>query len=564
MHRFLITLVTLAALLSACGGQPMRNPLPTSSVPTPGPLNKTANYWDLGLSVKYPENWAAPFFTDGQMLLAASIEAARSQPITQPVVAIRIIDPGHDLGLSKDATLEQIAIAVSGGSTVQVGQRLPVKVAGLDGMAINLTDDVARLYSQTVAFRMPDGRVGTMAGVAPFESWADFAPSFDQMRIGAELLKPAVFKVGPVEAAGSLAQGGITFNYPKGWIEKDEPGNVRVYRDSAENEYLDDSGYVNGPYLAVIAQNLPTGVTLQTALAQTAHLRATDPITPVSVGGMPGVQASYTDSASGQVVTFIGFPSQDRSILIVFRWTTPGILVEAVRPTLDAILQSVKFGPVSATLSPLPTAANRPTPASTPDPAFYDGLPQTSLPDGTLILGAASAPVRVVLYTDFACTLCASYDTMIHQYIKGYVRTGKARIEYRYVAAAHKDYSATAAYAVLCAVGQGKAMAMHDRLFALLAAHGMEYFTSANLAKEATALGLDEARLKACIDSAKFAPTLEAATRLGQQSNVTTLPALLIARGDDLAQFIQSNQQNLITPSFQALTEVTAQLAGKP
>lgn len=566
MHRCLMILAALALLLAACANQPVRNPLPTSNVPTPGLLNKAALYWDLGLSVKYPDNWAAPFFTDGQMLLAASVEAARSQPVTQPIVAVRIIDPGRDLGLSKDATLEQIAIAVSGASTVQIGQRVAVKLAGLDGMAINLTDDSARLYSQTVAFRMPDGRVGTMAGVAPFESWADFVPSFDQMRIGAELLKPATFKIAPVEAAGSLAQGGITFNYPKGWIEKDEPGNVRIYRDSAENEYLDDTGYVNGPYLAVIAQNLPTDTTLQTAFTQTANLRSTDKIADISVGGRPGVQASYTDPASGQVVTYIGIPSQDRSILIIFRWTAPGILVDAARPTLNAILQSVQFGAISATLAPLPTAATQPTPGSlkTPAPAFYNGIPQTSLPDGTLIVGAASAPVRVVLFTDFACSLCASYDTVIRQYIDGYVRTGKARIEYRYVAAANKDFSATAAYAALCALEQGKPMAMHDRLFALLPARGMAYFTSANLAKEGATLGLDGARLKTCIDSGKFASTLDTATKLGQQSKVTTLPALLIARGNGVAQFIQNNQRDLITPSFQALTDITTQLAGQP
>ncbi len=122
MHRSSIVLA-FVLLLAACAGQPPSNPLPTSSVPKPGPLNKTALYWDLGLSIKYPDNWATPFFTDGQMLLAATIEAVRSQPITQPIVAVRIIDPGRDLGLTKDATLEQIAIAVSGATSVQVGQR---------------------------------------------------------------------------------------------------------------------------------------------------------------------------------------------------------------------------------------------------------------------------------------------------------------------------------------------------------------------------------------------------------------------------------------------------------
>ena len=71
-------------------------------------------------------------------------------------MAVRIIDPGRDLQLPKDATLEQIAIAVSGGSSVEIGQRTAVKVAGLDGASISLTDNANRLYSQTFAFRLPE------------------------------------------------------------------------------------------------------------------------------------------------------------------------------------------------------------------------------------------------------------------------------------------------------------------------------------------------------------------------------------------------------------------------
>src|SRR5258706_10015564 len=105
-----------AVLLAACASNPVptTQPIPTP-VFTPGPLAKTVRYWDLGVSIPYPDNWAAPQFLAGSLTLAPSLEAAHGQVQTQPVIHIQISDPVRDLHLSKDATLSQIAAAVNSG-----------------------------------------------------------------------------------------------------------------------------------------------------------------------------------------------------------------------------------------------------------------------------------------------------------------------------------------------------------------------------------------------------------------------------------------------------------------
>jgi hypothetical protein len=356
MRRLLAKFILLICVTTACTPAPTQAPPTSPSFPTPGQLSKIAPYWDLGLSIAYPANWVMPQFIDGQMILAPTLEAARGQTPSQPVIAIRIVDPVKDLRLSKSATLEQIATAISAGNTVSVGGSGQTRIAGLDATYINISDDNTKLNGQAIAFRMPDGRVGVLIGVAPAARWADFAPTFDQMRGTTALLKPADFNVpDPNGQAGTFPQGGITFTYPKGWIERDLGGNSRLYRDSAAVEYLDDSGYVNGPQLVVIAENLPKDTGLQNALAGVVKINPEDKVTEVMVGGQPGIEFSYTDRVSGQTVTYFAFASQDRTVMIVLRWTVPGILTTALRPTLDAILQSVKYGAIRTPLITLNT-----------------------------------------------------------------------------------------------------------------------------------------------------------------------------------------------------------------
>jgi hypothetical protein len=205
------------------------------------------------------------------------------------------------------------------------------------------------------------------------------------MRSSIKLLKVADFAVPAMSANLSLfSEGGITFALPQNWTDKPLGGNARLYRDGNASDYIDDIGYVNGPQLVVIGQPLAKDAVLTTALSDATALKPNEKIIGVTVGGQSGVQFTRIDPRSGHNTTFVGFPSQDRTVFIVFRWTTPGVLTEALRPTLDNILASVKFGVTSSTLVPIPTNPSR---LPTATPTISSALP--------ILVGTPSVPTPV-------------------------------------------------------------------------------------------------------------------------------------------------------------------------
>jgi hypothetical protein len=354
-------------VLTACQSTIRTNPGPPPAFSTPGPLSKTAQFWDLGLKMDYPANWADPQFMDGQMIVAESAQVATSQSgLAGPVVALRILD-SRDAQRAKSLTLEQIALAAAGsGKSISVTDSGATSVAGVDAAYLRVADATVNLRGQIITFRLPDGRIGILTAAMPKDIWAYFAPTLDEMRSSIKLLKVADFALPTMSTNLSMfSEGGITFALPQNWIEKPLGGNARLYRDGSASDYIDDVGYVNGPQLVIMGQPLAKDAVLTNALIDAIALKPDDKITGVTVGAQSGVQFSRPDPRSGHLTTFVGFPSQNRTVFIVFRWTTPGVLTEALRPTLDKILESVKFGAASSTLVPMPTNPSR-LPSATP------------------------------------------------------------------------------------------------------------------------------------------------------------------------------------------------------
>jgi len=358
----------LLLVLTACTSSTLQNPINLTRMPTPGALTKTLYFWDLGVSMKYPDNWVAPQFNAGQVVVESSPDAIRNRIVAQPIVALRIVDPLRELGLSKNATLDQIARAASASSsTAKVTPGGNTSVAGQDAAYVNVSEESVKLYSLSLAFRMPDGRVGVLIGVAPQDQWGDFAPTLENMRASMALLKPADFKLpemGP--DVRTFPQGGITFNLPKDWIEKDLGRNTRQYRDPTLADYPDGSGYVNGPQLIAFGVPLSQGASLDSVLKPFVNAQASDSVKSTTVGGQPALELLITNATTGQIVNYTGFASQDKTVMIVFRWTTPAILTDALRPTFESILKSVKFNAISATLIVAPTRPASPTPTPKP------------------------------------------------------------------------------------------------------------------------------------------------------------------------------------------------------
>ncbi len=61
----------------------------------------------------------------------------------------------------------------------------------------------------------------------------------------------------------------------------------------------------------------------------------------------------------------------------------------------------------------------------------YNTIPQERTDDGAFVLGSPEAPITIIEFADYACPHCQEYKPTIDQFINEYVKTGKAKLEYR-------------------------------------------------------------------------------------------------------------------------------------
>jgi protein-disulfide isomerase len=137
-------------------------------------------------------------------------------------------------------------------------------------------------------------------------------------------------------------------------------------------------------------------------------------------------------------------------------------------------------------------------------------------------LGAATAPVTIVEFSDFQCPFCQRVAPTLKKLRETY--GDKVRIVW-------KDFPLTsihpqafkAAEAAQCAREQGKFWEYHDRLFANQQALQVEA-----LKQYAAQLGLDAGKFDACVDSAKYAERVQAQMQVGTDLGVNSTPAVFV------------------------------------
>lgn len=61
----------------------------------------------------------------------------------------------------------------------------------------------------------------------------------------------------------------------------------------------------------------------------------------------------------------------------------------------------------------------------------YSAIPTTKAPDGAIVLGNPEARFTLVVFEDFMCGYCQTYEPELETYIKEMVVSGRARFEFR-------------------------------------------------------------------------------------------------------------------------------------
>ena len=136
--------------------------------------------------------------------------------------------------------------------------------------------------------------------------------------------------------------------------------------------------------------------------------------------------------------------------------------------------------------------------------------------------GPASAPVLLVLFSDFQCPYCEEMSETLREVMKNYAK--KVRLVFRQMplASIHK-FAQKAAEASLCADAQGRFWEMHDLLF-----QDQINLGENDLKAKAAKLGLNTAVFNKCLDGDQFAAQIREDIRAGAAAGADGTPALFV------------------------------------
>jgi protein-disulfide isomerase len=223
-------------------------------------------------------------------------------------------------------------------------------------------------------------------------------------------------------------------------------------------------------------------------------------------------QAIQDDMAAGQAAGVGGTPS----------FVINGELFVGAQP-IDAFRQAIDTVLAGGTL-----AAAQPTPVPAGPPQPVD-IPLGDAP----VKGDPNAPMTIVEYSDFQCPFCARFasDTL-GTLIDEYVATGKAKLVYKdFPLEQIHPQAAKAAEASRCVreLGGDEAYwAMHDRLFAGQQEWSGNTAAADIFARYAGEVGVDAAKVKACVDSGQYTQAVQADLQEGLQLGVQGTPTFFL------------------------------------
>jgi protein-disulfide isomerase len=146
--------------------------------------------------------------------------------------------------------------------------------------------------------------------------------------------------------------------------------------------------------------------------------------------------------------------------------------------------------------------------------------------DGEPARGSSSAPVTIVVFTDYECPFCRQFETTtLPEIVKKYVDTGRARLVVHDFPLNIHANAMRAAEAVHCAGDQAKFWEMHDALFSEPGNTGLP-----QLIGLAGKLKLDVGTFRACLESGKNREQVAKQIKTASDLRIVATPSFLIGR----------------------------------
>lgn len=169
------------------------------------------------------------------------------------------------------------------------------------------------------------------------------------------------------------------------------------------------------------------------------------------------------------------------------------------------------------------TGAATKTTGATPHDSISD------LADRGRILGDSTAPVWVIMASDFQCPFCKQWETANYaRIVKDYVKTGKARLAFLNMPLSMHPNALPASEAAMCAAVQNKFWQMHDTLFASQAQWEVLPDPRAKFDSITKALGVDMPSWRSCMAQHATLALIDADRDRARQAGVNSTPTFFV------------------------------------
>jgi protein-disulfide isomerase len=140
--------------------------------------------------------------------------------------------------------------------------------------------------------------------------------------------------------------------------------------------------------------------------------------------------------------------------------------------------------------------------------------------------GKASAPIRVVEYTDFQCPACAQAAKDVkEEFLKN---PDQIHIELKYFPLSMHHFARRAAIYAECAAEQGKFWPFHDVLYSSQGAWSKMTSADPYFSQLAALLGVDGVRLSACVNGGVMEARIVKDIKEGESLGVNATPTFLV------------------------------------
>lgn len=161
--------------------------------------------------------------------------------------------------------------------------------------------------------------------------------------------------------------------------------------------------------------------------------------------------------------------------------------------------------------------------------------------DDDPVIGDKNAKVTLIEFSDYECPFCKRHFEQVYPLLKkDYIDTGKVKMVFRdYPLPFHEPMATFEANAATCAREQGGDSAyykFHEATFTKTKSNG-NGLTKDEVYQIATDIGINQAILKACADSLKYAEEIKKDTTDGSAAGVSGTPAFFIGKSDPSGTF---------------------------